>query len=187
MTVVIASAARMRELGLVHIYTGDGKGKTTSSLGLALRALGHGLKVYMIQFLKGGAYVGELKIMEKLPDFVIKQYGKGSKDMPHFEDFDPDENDNKRAELGFKEASKVLDSKKWDLLILDEINTALDKGHLSFEKIKKLIEKRGKTELVLTGRGAPKGLIEIADYVTDMKAVRHPYDKGVLGRPGIDY
>ena len=177
------------KLGLVHVYTGNGKGKTTAALGLAMRALEHGLNVSMIQFLKGGLYVGELLAPNRFSGkFSIEQFGKGSKDEPTYEDFSPDDADRDRALRGLRRAQELLSQGQTDVLILDEVNVALQMQHLSVAEVLDLVSaKTENVELVLTGRYAPAEIMDAADYVTEMMPRRHPYNKGILGRKGIDY
>ena len=171
------------ETGKVHVYTGDGKGKTTAALGLGLRATGAGLRVCMIQFMKGNPY-GELKAVKHLPTYKITQFGREefvSKD-------DPDPIDIHYAQEGFKYAKKVITAGTHDLVILDEINVALDYNLLSLDKVLGLIEQKpAHVELVLTGRYASPKLVKIADIVTEMLEIKHPFHQGILGRQGIDY
>ncbi len=184
------SPDELREkLGLVHVYTGNGKGKTTAALGLAMRALEHGLNVSMVQFLKGGLYVGELLAPARFSgQFSIDQFGKGSEDEPHYDDFEPDEADRERALRGLERARELMRQGQADVLILDEVHVALQLGHLDVSEVLDVMrEKPERMELVLTGRHAPKELVEAADYVTEMRAHRHPYNKGILGRKGVDY
>lgn len=185
-------------LGLVHVLTGDGKGKTTSSIGLAVRALGGNLKVYMIQFLKSGS-TGEIYTIKKyLPGMEIMQFGvdavkerqqklvaftdKGSKFV-----FNPDEEEKEAALLGFQHTKKIIHSGNYDLVILDEINAVLDKGLIPIKDVLELIESHGNVELVFTGRDAPKEIIEAADYVNIVKKIKNPWDKGIRARKGIEY
>jgi cob(I)alamin adenosyltransferase len=172
------------EKGLVQVYTGDGKGKTSAAFGLALRAIGRGLKVYIVQFIKGGFDYGELYIVDKLPNLTLKAFGRGRfvTQQP------PDEKDVTLAEEAFNLAKKVVESGEYDMVILDEINVALNLKLISLEKVLKLIKDKPKhVELVLTGRYAPNEIIEVADLVTEMKEVKHPYRKGCQARKGIDY
>ncbi len=180
-------ANKLRDhLGLVHIYTGNGKGKTTASLGLAIRALEQGLRVNVIQFLKGGSYISELSAVKRFDNLVIEQFGKGSDDKPDYKDFEPDNLDRERALRGLKRASEVIND--CDVLILDEVNVALQLGHLKISEVVDFIKnKPSNTELVLTGRYAPEELFEFADYVTEMRSLKHPFDRGILARKGIDY
>jgi len=172
------------EKGLVQVYTGDGKGKTSAAFGLALRAIGRGLKVYIVQFVKGGFDYGELYIVDKLPNLTLKAFGRGRfvTQQP------PDEKDVALAEEAFNLAKKVVESGEYDMVILDEINVALNLKLISLEKVLKLIKDKPKhVELVLTGRYAPNEIIEVADLVTEMKEIKHPYRKGCQARKGIDY
>lgn len=176
-------------LGLVHVYTGNGKGKTTAALGLAMRALEHGLNVSVVQFLKGGLYVGELLAPERFGGrFSIEQYGKGSKDEPSYEDFEPDEADRERALRGLERARQLMLEGQTDVLVLDEVNVALQLGHLHVSEVVDFVRSRPENlELVLTGRHAPPEIMALGDYVTEMRAYNHPYNRGILGRKGIDY
>ena len=191
--------AKKRE-GLVHVYTGDGKGKTTVSLGIALRAIGHGLSVYMIQFLKGGGHVGEVEVAEKmLPNFKIRQFGKpcpyseemrkGTMDCGNCKDcFLTRKEEREKVAEGLDLAEKIVTSGKYDVLILDEINNAVSRKLTSVSRVLKLVKSRKPSvELVLTGRNAPQEIIDSADYVTFMKKVKHPFNKGMRVRFGIDY
>ncbi|AAL82162.1 cob(I)yrinic acid a,c-diamide adenosyltransferase [Pyrococcus furiosus DSM 3638] len=170
------------KLGLVHIYTGNGKGKTTAALGLALRMLGSGGKVIIVQFLKAPKVYGEYEMAQKC-GFTIESYG-----LPKFVHGKPDEEDIKAAKKALERAKEVVKSGEWDLVILDEICVALGFGMISIEEVKELILNKAKnTELVLTGRYCPEELFELADYVTEMKEVKHPYQRGILARRGIEY
>lgn len=174
---------------MVHVYTGNGKGKTTAALGLAMRAAGHGLKVEIIQFMKEARVYGEYKAIEKLgfegrAGITIVQFGTGM----FVDKGSVSEDDKKRAGEGMAHAGRVLNGGKADVLILDEVNVAMDYGILEKEEIKKFIEKyRSDSELVLTGRGCPVELVRLADYVTEMKEVKHPFNEGVKGREGIEF
>ncbi|MFO7619147.1 MAG: cob(I)yrinic acid a,c-diamide adenosyltransferase [Thermoplasmata archaeon] len=171
-------------LGMVHVYTGDGKGKTTASLGLGLRAAGHGFQVLMIQFMKGDVKYGELEAVKNIPNFDIRQFGR-----PDFVDKkNPAEIDIKLARDGLEHARKVVDEGKVDLLILDEINVAVEWGLVSKEDVIALVRSRPeKMEIVLTGRYAPCEFIELAETVTEMTEVKHPYMKGIMARKGVEY
>ena len=171
------------ENGMVHIYTGTGKGKTTAALGLALRAIGAGLQVYMIQFMKGNPY-SELESIRSFPNFIIKQFGR--------EEFVSKENpasiDIQYARQGFKHATDIITQGQYDLVILDEINVAMDYSLITVPEVLSLIEnKPAHVELVLTGRYAPPQVIKVADLVTEMLEIKHPYQEGILARKGIDY
>jgi len=171
-------------LGMIHVYTGDGKGKTTSSLGLGLRAAGHGFKVYMIQFMKGQINYGELETTKLIPNFEIRQFGR-----PDFVDkSNPAEIDIQLAKEGLEHAKEIVGAGEVDMLILDEVNVAVEWGLFSYREVLELIKnKPDKMELVLTGRHAPREFIELADTVTEMKEIKHPFMKGILGRKGVEY
>ena len=171
------------ERGLVQVYTGKGKGKTTAALGLALRAAGHGLRVHIVQFLKGWPDRGELRSIERLPGVTLREFGRqGFVDPRH-----PQPADYELAGQALAEARAAL-AGDVDLLILDEANVALLFGLVSLEDVLALLDARpAHVEVVLTGQGAPQGLIERADLVTEMSLVKHPYDAGVPARRGIDY
>ncbi|MBN2518587.1 MAG: cob(I)yrinic acid a,c-diamide adenosyltransferase [Candidatus Altiarchaeota archaeon] len=188
-----------QNLGLVQVYTGDGKGKTTTALGLAFRASGHGYSTYIIQFLKGATYLGEVDASKKNPSIHMAQYGQPCPWSDELKNgrircgtcrycFAIHKDDEKRSLKGIEFARKVLTSGKYDIVVLDEINVAMDKKLVPVNLVLDLIkEKSPKTELVLTGRGAPKEILEVADLVTEMKDVRHPMKKNYVGRKGIDY
>ena len=171
------------EKGLVQVYTGNGKGKTTASLGLALRAIGRGMKVCMIQFMKNAKY-GELLTAEKLSNLKIVHYGRNcfvNKEKPEKIDIE-------LAHDGLRHAEQVVMGGEYDLVILDEINVALNFKLVSLEDVLGLIRnKPAHVELVLTGRYADKKIVEIADLVTEMLDIKHPFREGVQIREGIDY
>ena len=196
--IIVEGDENREHLGLVHVVTGDGKGKTTSSLGLAVRALGSNLRVYMIQFLKSGT-TGELyTIKNHLPGMKIIQFGvdavkerqqkldsfvdKGSKFV-----FNTDDEEREAAMLGFEHAKKVISSGDYDLVILDEINVVLDKGLIPIKDVLDIIESHGKVELYFTGRDAPQEIMDKADYVQIVKGIKHPWQKGIKARKGIEY
>jgi cob(I)alamin adenosyltransferase len=172
------------EKGLVHVYTGHGKGKTSAAFGLALRAIARDLKVYIIQFIKGGFDYGELYIAPKLKNLKLKAFGRGDfvKVVP------PSEIDIQLAEEALNLARKIILSGKYDVVILDEINVATHLGLIKVEDVVNLIRnKPAHVELVLTGRYAAPEVITLADYVTEMKEIKHPYQKGAQPRKGIEY
>jgi len=183
-------------LGLFHVITGDGKGKTTSALGLALRAIGNNMTVYMIQFLKSG-FTGELYSAKKV-GFMIEQFGvdalkEKQKKLKEFKDktgsfvFQPDIEEKDAAMQGFEHAKSIVESKKYDVVILDEVNCILDKGLVPISEALELIKSHGKVELVFTGRDAPQELMDVADYVNVINSVKHPWQKGIKARKGIEY
>jgi cob(I)alamin adenosyltransferase len=168
---------------MIQIYTGQGKGKTTASLGLALRSLGAGKKVLLIQFLKDGRS-SEIKAIKKIKNFAVKSFGKRGfviKDHLTKRDFN-------LAKQGFNFAKKSIQGKKYDLIILDEINVAVDFGLLKKDDLLDLIRiNPDKAELVLTGRGAKKEIIKQADLVTEMEEIKHYFRKNIKAREGIEY
>jgi cob(I)alamin adenosyltransferase len=170
-------------LGLVQVYTGDGKGKTTAALGLAIRAAGHGMKVYMIQFMKGDIHYGELKVQENIPNLEIVQFGKPTfvnKNNPAIEDIE-------LAQLGLDHAKVIIEEGQYDIVILDELNVAIDFKLVEIEKVIKIIETKPKhVEIIITGRNAKKEIIDMADLVTNMRKVKHYFDAGVGARRGFE-
>ncbi len=172
----------MKKTGMIHIYTGNGKGKTTAALGLALRAAGAGMKVFFAQFIKGGRTSEALAISQNLPMIKFKAFGMG-----RFIKGLPSPADVAGAGAGLAECGAIAASGEFDLLVLDEIFPALRAGLLREEDLKGLIlRKSQKTELVMTGRDAPDSMIAAADLVTEMKEVKHYYEKGIRARKGIE-
>ncbi len=207
--------------GLVHVYTGDGKGKTTASLGLSMRAVGQGFSVFMVQYMKGGAYTGEyVAAKNHLPNFEIVQFGrpciKQQKQLKlqGFHKLSAEDQNRKLFDYirddiecgtcrycflndaiqgdyiskAFKKTLEVVMSGNYQMVVLDEINVAMQLGYLSIADVLKMIsEKPGHVELILTGRGVPDEIIEAADLVTEMKLKKHYFDKGIMARRGIEY
>jgi len=172
--------------GLIIVFTGNGKGKTTAAMGQALRAAGQGLKVLMLQFIKGTWDYGELVSIKKLnPDFVIRPLGKGFiRSKSKLNDKEAIENINH----SWEQAEKEILSDTYDMVILDEINYVIDFGLLPVEKILSLLEKKPeRLHIVLTGRNAHEKVIEIADLVTEMKEIKHQYSKGIKAQKGIEF
>lgn len=173
--------------GLIHIYTGEGKGKTTAAIGLGIRAYGQGLKVLMVQFLKGWA-TGEMKVIGSLgPGFQLFQYKKDDKFT-----WGMTEKEMKgmkgEMRIGLNYTNDAVRSGQWDLIIMDEIMAAVNCGFLPLEEVVKLVKsKPPKLELVLTGRDASSQLMELADYVSEINARKHPMEKGIMAREGIEY
>lgn len=177
------SERRLKE-GFVHVYTGDGKGKTTTAFGLAMRAIGHGYSVNIIQYLKGEYDYGEVKASKNLPNLQVKRFGTLDFVNPE----EKSEKDIEQARKAFDYSRKIVTSGKWDVVILDEINVALDFGLFQIEEVLDLIEKKPKNvELILTGRYAPHQIIKAADIVTYMRQVKHVFNQGVAPREGVDY
>jgi len=172
------------EKGLIQVYTGNGKGKTTAALGLALRAVGHGLKVLVVQFMKGNIEYGELESAKKLsPYLTIKRIGREI----FVSKTNPDPIDTKLAQEGYSLAREAVESKRYDIVILDEINLAVDYGLISLSDLLHLMESKLETvELILTGRNAKPEVIEKADLVTEMVDQKHYYEKGTPAREGIE-
>jgi len=170
--------------GYVQVYTGNGKGKTTASLGLALRAAGHGLKTVIVQFMKGWIDYGELAGVRMLaPCVEIHQAGRDT----FVNRKNPDPEDVRLAREGFELAKEIVLGRKADLVVLDEINCAMDFGLIPVSEVLELLRKRPEgMELILTGRGAPREIVEAADLVTEMREVKHYYNSGVDARTGIE-
>ncbi len=168
---------------MLHIYTGDGKGKTIAALGMALRMVGAGKKALLAQFLKDGQS-SEIKAIRKIKNFDIKSFGrKGffTKKTLTKKDFD-------LAKQGFNFVQKQIANKKYDLIILDEINAVINLELIKANDLSKLIKKAPrKTEIVLTGRNAPKEILKIADLITEMKEKKHYFKRGIKARRGIEY
>ncbi|MGB3399370.1 MAG: cob(I)yrinic acid a,c-diamide adenosyltransferase [Candidatus Deferrimicrobiaceae bacterium] len=170
--------------GYIQVYTGNGKGKTTASLGLAVRAAGHGLRTVIIQFMKGWIDYGELKGVAMLSPFVeIHQAGRDT----FVERKNPDPEDVRLAREGWELAKAVVLGRKADIVVLDEINCAVDFGLLPLVEVLDLLHRKpGGMEIVLTGRGAPEEIVAIADLVTEMREIKHYYGKGIDARVGIE-
>ena len=170
--------------GLIQVYTGPGKGKTTAALGLALRAAGQSMRVYIIQFMKGWPHYGELVSVQKLPEITLRQFGRPEfvdKDNPHPEDI-------RLAREALDHARQIIDGGEHDMLILDEVNVALAWGLIEMEELLSLMDAKPKDmELVLTGRSAHPEVMKRADLVTEMLDIKHPFDAGVPARQGIEF
>ncbi|PWI47599.1 cob(I)yrinic acid a,c-diamide adenosyltransferase [Candidatus Heimdallarchaeota archaeon B3_Heim] len=170
-------------LGCIHVITGDGKGKTTSALGLALRAAGHDLKTLMIQFMKKGWDYGELRAVQSFPNIQIIQYG-----TPDFVNkANPLPIDFQEAQAALAHFKKEL-SNNWDIIILDEVNVALDYHLISEQEVLDLLERKPKNlEVILTGRYASQAIIDLADYYTTIQSVKHPYQHNINARKGVEF
>ena len=169
--------------GYVQVYTGNGKGKTTAALGLAVRAVGAGMKVFVGQFVKGMHY-SELDVINSdLENITVRQYGRDC-----FIINEPTPEDKEAAQNGFERMRQIVRAGKHELVILDELNIAIYYGLISIDEVLRLIkDKPSHVELVITGRYAPDELLKAADLVTEMKEVRHYYQKGVQARKGIEF
>jgi cob(I)alamin adenosyltransferase len=170
--------------GMVQIFTGDGKGKTTAALGTALRSLGHGLKVYVVVFMKGDYPYGEWDALARFPNVTIERFGFREFTDPN--NVKPEERE--QAEQALASGRKAVLSGEYDVVILDEINVACGWKLIKTEDVLQLVkEKPRNVELILTGRRADGRLIELADLVTECVKVKHPYDNGTLAREGIEF
>lgn len=171
------------ERGLVQVYTGNGKGKTTAAIGLAIRAVGQGLRVFIGQFMKGSTY-GELSTLALIPNITLRQFGTGRwviRGQAAPEDIEA-------AQKGFAEVEEAVFSGDYDVVVMDEINVATAWQLIPLEKVIELIRhKPAKVELVLTGRAAPPEIVDLADLVTEMMPIKHPADKGIFARKGIEF
>jgi cob(I)alamin adenosyltransferase len=170
--------------GLVQVFTGNGKGKTTAALGTVLRAAGHGLKIFIVFFMKGDYTYGEFEALLKLPNVEVLKSG-----FRQFTDplnIKPEEKGQAAAALSA--AEQAINSGKYDIVVLDEVNVALEYKLIDLnDVIKIIINKPAGVELILTGRYADNRILELADLVTEMVKVKHPFDKGIKAREGIEY
>ena len=173
--------------GIVIVYTGNGKGKTTASLGVALRAIGHGLRVCMVQFIKGEWHYGELNSIKKLePDFELIVAGKGF--IGIIDDDHAFEEHVRAARTALDIVEQKISLDTFDIIILDEINYAVHLGVLQLADVLKILQNRPKhLSLILTGNHASEEIITLADLVTEMKEIKHPYKKGIKAKKGIDF
>jgi len=171
-------------LGLIQVFTGNGKGKTTAALGEALRASGHNYKVLVVQFMKSDTKYGEVKISKKIKNLDIKPFG-----LPTFvKKGEPSSDDIKLAKEALNFAKSSIMERKYDMVILDEINVAIAYGLLKLEDVLTILRKRpGGIEIILTGRYAPEEIIKIADLVSDIAEIKHPYQKGIPARKGVEW
>jgi cob(I)alamin adenosyltransferase len=171
--------------GLIYVYTGNGKGKTTAALGTALRAAGHGLRVLIIQFMKKQANIGEMKALAamELP-ITIKQFGR----CVFFKSRTCESRDIQMAHQGLQYFKEAMESETYDIIVLDEINMAIYFGLVKQNEVIDLIESRpSHLHLLLTGRKATKKVMDLANLVTEMKEVKHYYRKGVHAQKGLEY
>jgi cob(I)alamin adenosyltransferase len=171
------------ERGLVEVYTGTGRGKTTAAIGLAFRAVGHGLRVHIIQFMKGDEGYGEFKSCRAHPNIDIEQFGRKEFVNPQ----EPSTVDMELAAKALARSREVLSGGEVDVVILDELNVAVGFNLVRVEDVMELLDMRpSHVELVITGRMAPQELLDRADLVTEMREIKHPFNEGVLARKGID-
>src|SRR5438445_1827526 len=172
--------------GLIIVNTGPGKGKTTAAMGTALRAAGQGMRVLMLQFLKGSWHYGELDAVQAFGDkYIMKQMGRGFVKVGAEK---PDPEDVRMVEEAWDEAAKAIQSGEWDLVVLDEINYAISYGMIDPAKVVESLQKKpGMVHVMLTGRDANPTIVELADTVTEMRQIKHAYEKGVMAQRGIEY
>ncbi len=176
-----------KKKGLLIVYTGDGKGKTTAALGMTVRAIGHDWKISIIQFIKGTWKYGELEGIKRLsPHIEMETMGVGC--IGIMGDKKPIEEHQTAGRKALDMANQKILSGKYNLIILDELNVAISLNLISREDTEAMIRNKPKElNLVVTGRNAPQWLIEIADLVTEMKEIKHPYQQGILAQKGIDF
>jgi len=178
------SSAESLSKGLVQVFTGQGRGKTSAAIGTVVRALGNGLRVFIVAFMKAGRPSGEWVTLSRLDNVQVVRFGS-----PHFVDparVTPE--DREQAVQALKAAREAMLSGDYDLVVLDEVNVAVEWKLVSVEEILRLIEDRpANVELILTGRGADKEIIRAADLVTEMLNIKHPYEDGTAARRGIEY
>ena len=178
--------AQRQKPGLVLINTGNGKGKTTAALGVALRHAGYGRKVLVLQFIKGTWHYGELEALKLIPDITLVRSGAGFYRI--LDDKYPEEVHRKAAAEGLALARLAVSSGEYTLVVLDEIIYAIGEGLLALADVVSLLAlRRPEVSVILTGRDAPPELVELADTVTEMREIKHPFQQGVLALKGIDY
>ena len=177
----------MADNGLIIVYTGKGKGKTTAALGTALRAVGYNYKICMIQFIKGSWHYGEMTSSKRLePEFELTAVGKGFVGI--IDDKSPLDEHKKIAQEALQLCKEKIRTEKYDIIILDEINYAIDLGLIKLDDVLDLIKnKPQKLNLILTGNHVKKEIIEIADLVTEMNEIKHPFKSGIKAKKGIDF
>ena len=179
-----APTTEKNRTGLVQIFTGNGKGKTTAALGTALRAVGHGLRTYIVFFMKGEFPYGERTILSQLPNIEVASFG--SLEFCNPQQVKPEEIE--QAEKALANVRKAMLSGNYDLVVLDEVDVAVAFKLIAVDEVVKLIkDKPPNVELIITGRYADDKLIEMADLVTEMVKIKHPFDKGIKARKGIEY
>jgi len=170
--------------GLVEVFTGNGRGKTSAALGVVLRALGHDFRVCIIFFMKGNYPYGEQKALASLPNVTLAVFGRLSFVDPR----NVQEEDKREAKKALEAGREAVLSGKYDLVVLDEVNVAAAWGLVGVDEVVKLIEEKPKSvELILTGRYADPKVVKLADLVTEMVAIKHPYDEGIEARAGLDF
>ncbi|MGM0436896.1 MAG: cob(I)yrinic acid a,c-diamide adenosyltransferase [Bacillota bacterium] len=174
------------ENGQIHIYTGDGKGKTTAAMGLAFRASAYDKKIYILQFLKGRK-TGERLSAKKFDNITFERANKSKKFYIQMTEEEKKEQKEEIKEI-WNKINDLLENSDYEIIIFDEIMGAISNGMVEIDDVKELLKNKGKDkELVLTGRNAPEELIDMADYVTEMQMKKHPFNKNVPAREGIEY
>lgn len=169
--------------GFIQVYTGNGKGKTTAAIGLAIRAIGAGKRVFFAQFVKGKPYSEIELLQQNFPLMDIRQFGRGC-----FIEKEPTIDDIEAAQNGLSEVKKIIQSGEYDMVILDEANIALYYNLFAVNELVEILNsKPDKTEVIITGRYAPVEIVDMADLVTEMKEVKHYYKLGIQARKGIEY
>ena len=176
--------AAQEERGLLMVYTGSGKGKTTAALGMALRCTGHGMKVAVVQFIKGAIDTAEERALKSFGDLVVfLRMGEG-----YTWETQDQERDTAFAHIAWKKAAEFLADSSYAMVILDELNIALQHGYVNLPDVLPVLSRRPPMQhVVITGRGAPQELMEQADLVTEMKQIKHPFRKGVKAQPGVEF
>jgi cob(I)alamin adenosyltransferase len=178
------TSSKSTQSGLVYVFTGDGKGKTSGALGVVLRALGHGLKAYVIFFMKGDYPYGERNILSQLPNAEYISFG--STDFVDPKNVKPQA--KQQAHHALDHARDIIINGNYDVVVLDEVNVATAWGLIEADEVLKLVrDKPENMDLILTGRGASTELIEMADLVTECLNIKHPFDRGIMARKGIDW
>jgi len=169
--------------GMLLVYTGQGKGKTTAAFGLAFRALGYGMRVAVVQFIKGKWKTGERAFAEKLPELTFLVMGHG-----FTWESDDISRDKKAAIQAWEKSRELINSNQYDVVILDELTYVINYGFVALDEILSTLKARPeRVHVVITGRKAPPELIELADLVTDMQNIKHPFQKGIPAQKGIDF
>jgi len=179
-----SSSTRLVSKGLVQIFTGDGKGKTSAAVGAVIRALGQGLKVCVVVFMKGDRQSGEWTFLSKIPEVRVARFGLGILTDPS--DIKPEEKEQAREALAF--SREAVHSEEYNLVVMDEVNVALALKLIELDDVIRLVKDKPKNvELILTGRQADATIAGMADLVTECRKIKHPYDKGIKARRGIEY
>jgi cob(I)alamin adenosyltransferase len=182
------SRRREQRQGLTLVFTGDGKGKTTAAVGLTVRAVGNRMRVFFLQFIKGQWKSGERAILQTLPGVELEVTGRGFTIEELRDQRIPMEDHATAAALGWRRAKEIVHSGDYDLVVLDEILGAIHAGLVPLDEVLELVRsKPANLHLVLTGRNAPRGLIEVADLVSEVIAVRHPFEQGIKAQRGIEF